>query len=236
MGNMLGKFKIKFAVGASFFALAMGAFAANPTMTLTGAGSYNIMDGVYVNPYDGRVNYPNGTVLNASIICNDFFAHNSIGQTWSVTELTVGSLTLANITQTRWGQGLTTDAAKQAAILTYQRGAYLATQLMATSDLATQGQLSFALWGLFNPSALNYVTGFNKTKALEFLAAAQSMTFAAGSFANVSIFTPSPLNGPQEMFVVRTPEPGAIALLLVNAAFGLGMIVLLRRRAAAARL
>ena len=220
------------AVGALL--CAASAFAnGNITMTLTGAGANNIMGGYYVNPYDGRITYPDNTQINAQILCDDFFATNYIGQTWNVTELTVGSLTRANIGQTRWGQGLTTDAQRDAMIQRYQQAAYLATQLVSTTNLTDQGRLSFALWGLFTPQALNSISGMNREVAEQLINDVRAMTFAAGSFANVSIFTPTPLNGPQEMLVVRTPEPGTIALLLINALFGVGIVVWSRRRVAA---
>jgi hypothetical protein len=120
----------------------------------------------------------------------------------------------------------------------YMAAAWLAEQILGVDQSTSAGkqkagQLSFAIWGIFDPGtsgALSHISGTNRTDAQQYIANAFSAV--AGSdpadFANVSIYTPDPLNSSQEYLAV-TPVPEPATLSLFCAAL-IGFALLRRRR------
>jgi hypothetical protein len=194
--------------------------AESVSMQLTGAGN-NVMAGVYVNPYDGTIDG-----VSVKLICDAFSQHSYIGETWTadVTDLS----DLSNTLNTK-NLGLTPE--KQT--LYYNQAAWLATQLIATADKKVAGEISFALWSIFDSSAMPHLATYspgNVAGAQDWVNRAKAQTFTPGQFSNVLVYSPNMnypiLCGgrpcasipPQEFLVVKVPEPSSIAILLVDLA------------------
>lgn len=213
--------------------------ASADSLKITGpgyGGSGNVMSGVYVNPYDAQYTSSTGQVSNIQVFCDDYYASVTLNQTWNVITTNFDDLA-ANITSTRWGNpslsGYVGSAAQ--ALNLYRQAAWLAEKLLAESNKTVQGQISFALWGLFTPNALNTLSTTNKTAALSWISAANtaSASFTAEQFSKFVLYTPTPLvvgSSPQEFIAIRTPEPGAVTIWLLNVAGLAGAILFLRRR------
>jgi hypothetical protein len=206
-------------------------------ITLTSAGN-NVMDGVYVGPYNATVN---GTPTQ--IICDDFVDDSYVGESW-----TANVTTLSNLNGTKWG-GMAN------ATQLYNEAAWLATQMLspAYSGNATQvGYLAYALWAVFQPSAVENWLGANSAawQAVQaWLNSAGAQHFTAGEFANFFLYTPDlndPItcNGakcltapPQEFFgFLSTPDGGSTLLyVLITMLACLGAVWLHSRRQVEAR-
>ncbi|HTW22877.1 MAG TPA: PEP-CTERM sorting domain-containing protein [Candidatus Baltobacteraceae bacterium] len=194
------------------------------SMTLTGvsSGGYNI-DGVYTSPYTATV----GGAANTPVICDDFADDSYIGESWSATVSTVADLA-GNV---KWGSE--TNAQQN-----YDIAAWLAEQLFAPGVTTTQTEdISFAIWLALDPTDVtNYLTNTSPDPGT--LSAAQgwintaenaisTQDLTSADFANVLVYTEvpgtavdcnggaCPANSPQE-FLVVTPEPGSLVLLLVG--------------------
>lgn len=183
-------------------ATATGALANTITLKLTGINGAQ-QGGVYADPYYGTVN--GGSPI--TIVCDDFSHDTSIGETWTATISNFSDLSSA-----RFQQG--TPAAT---LQSYDEAAYLYNQLL--SHPSQYGDISFAIWGLFTPSA-QHSSGFTSNSAF-WLNQAKSQTFTPGEFSNFLVLTPtnSRANSPQE-FITATPEPGTIVLMITGLAAG----------------
>ena len=210
---------------------------ADTAMTLTSTGAGNVLDGVYTSPYTGTV----GGVANTPVICDDFADDSYVGESWSATVSSVASLA-GNV---KWGSE--TNAQQN-----YEIAAWLAEDLLATSNKTATEDISFAIWLSLDPAVASYLTSTypdpgTLAAAQGWIATAQNAIttrdLTAADFANVLVYTPvagtatvncnsgrCAASSPQEFLVVRTPEPGSLVLLLC------GLIALVavasRRRAA----
>ena len=194
---------------------------ADTAMTLTSAGAGTVLDGVYTSPYTGTV----GGVANTAVICDDFADDSYVGESWSATVSSVASLA-GNV---KWGSE--TNAQQN-----YEIAAWLAEDLLSTSNKTATEDISFAIWLSLDPGVASYLTSTYSdpgtlAAAQGWIAAAQNAITAqnltAADFANVLVYTPvagtatiscnsgrCAANSPQEFLVVRTPEPGSLVLLL----------------------
>jgi hypothetical protein len=202
-------------------------------MQLVGAGN-NIMGGVYVNPYDGLVNG-----AQVKLICDAFSMHSYIGETW-----TADVTDFSDLSQTQNTKRLGLSAADQ--LLYYNQAAWLATQLLSTTNKTTAGHISFALWAVFDTAAMTHLNAYspgNVGGAQQWLDQARAQTFSPGQFSNVLVYTPNlnypvrcgagncPSSPPQEFLVVTVPEPSAVVTLFAEVGgVGLLLVVLRRRR------
>ena len=206
-----------FAMGAvllCFAPLALGQGQVN--INLTSAGN-NVMDGVYVGPYNATVNGQ-----STQIICDDFVDDSYVGESW-----TANVTTLSNLNGTKWG-GMAN------ATTLYDEAAWLATQMLSPtySGNATQvGYLAYALWAVFQPSAVKSWLGANSAAWLAvqgWLNSAAGQQFTPGEFANFFIYTPDlghsitcnggpcPTTPPQEFFgFISAPEGGSTLVYLL---------------------
>ena len=195
---------------------------ADTTMTLTGVGAGNVLDGVYTSPYTGTV----GGVANTPIICDDFADDSYIGESWSATVSTVASLA-GNV---KW--------ASEDAQQNYEIAAWLAEDLLSTSNTTATEDISFAIWLELDPNGVQtYLTSTDPDagtlSAAEgwIITAENAITrgdLTAADFSNVLVYTPvagtavncnggpCPENSPQEFLVVDAPEPGSILLLALG--------------------
>jgi PEP-CTERM motif len=191
---------------------------ADTLITLTGAGAGNVLDGVYTSPYTGTV----GGVANTPIICDDFADDSYIGESWSATVSTVASLA-GNV---KW-------ASEANAQQNYEIAAWLAEDLLSTSNKTATEDISFAIWLALDPNVATYLSSDPGTlSAAEgwITTAENAITtedLTAADFSNVLVYTPvagtavncnsgpCPADSPQE-FLVVTPEPGSFFLLLLG--------------------
>jgi len=203
---------------------------ADTTLTLTGTGAGNVLDGIYTSPYTGTV----GTATNTPIICDDFADEVYLGESWSATASSVASLA-GNV---KW-------ASESNAQQNYEIAAWLAEQLLSSSNATDSEDISYAIWlALDNGDVTSYLTSYPDPTTLSaaqgWITAAENaittQNLTAANFANVLVYTPvagtaTDCNGgkctgsPQE-FLVVTPEPSSILLLVV----GLAVLVGFARR------
>jgi len=178
---------------------------ADSTLTMTGAGN-NVMDNVYVGPYYATVN----GVKNTPVICDDFADESDIGHSWNFTANTFSTLGSA-----LWGNQTNN----------YDAAAWLTLQMLSLNSNpsnATQvGYLSFAIWSLFDHSALN---GLNSTELAGVNAwlSKVPLNLLPGEFANFVLLTPQgctagPGSCPGQEFFMLAPEGGSTAMYLLLA-------------------
>ncbi len=214
------------------------AFAGSATLTLTSAGN-NIMGNVYVNPYTATVNG-----VSTTIICDDYADDTYLNETWKANTYTFADLgTTTPNPDLRWQSSAGGTATQLQA---YSAAAALTLQLLSATNNTIKGELSYAIWGIFDSQAITDLQKFNSgyaTAAQGYLNAALGATYTAGQFSNFTIYTPDgstpscsgggcPSAPPQEMFSVAVPEPPLWALLVVDLAALFGLVVFLRRRLA----
>jgi hypothetical protein len=206
---------------------------AQDTFTITGANpdGYN-MGGVYVSPYEATITNSSGGVIdNGYVICDDFTDEVTPPESWTADPSTVGS----------GGAGLfgATNSAD------YNAVAWLADELMtggAYNDPIQASELSFAIWTIFDPSAIDDVTGI--TADGETLSQAQVQTavnndithaLSLGTYTGptATVWTPTNWAGdpgrPQEFVTVATPEASTLANLGVDLLALLVALFVLRR-------
>jgi hypothetical protein len=208
------------------------------------------MGGVYTSPYTATI----AGVAGVKVICDDFFDDSYIPETWTtyvtnLTDLTTNS-SLVKFQGSNYGTAVGVSLSQTQA---YATAAVLAQELMAQNQSTTAGQtaageLSFAMWGLFDSAAFNSISGSNLTNAKNDLKSAASYVttnnLTASSFSNVTLYSynggGTTCNGgtcpppPQEFVVVNMPEPSTIALFALDLSAVAGLFVFIRRRAARA--
>ncbi len=225
-----------------------GALAQTVSMELIAPPNGPSMAGVYTSPYTALIGAAGQTTATISgtptlVICDDFLTDVSTATPpWQATATNMSALAGESTASSAVKFDRTASAAKQ--ITDYMTVAYLAEELMAidqstTAGQTTAGELSFAIWNVFDsfsPLPTDYLNSAQRTQALNYLSLAQ--TAVAGKsptdFSNVTIYTPTPSGASQEYLTVTTPEASTIALLAVDISGLAGLVFLLRRRFARA--
>jgi hypothetical protein len=232
---------VKKAFGALVFAGSLlysvsPAAAETATMTFTSWGD-NMMGRWYVNPYAADIN---GVLTQ--VICDDYNDDSYLNETWTANVYSITDTSNTRNTQ-KWGL----SAAQQ--LQDYTEAAWLATQLVSATDPVVQGELSYALWSVFDSSAMPELTSYSAAygeAAEDYLAQAQSL-YQSGQinlqqFSNVTIYSPNmsyPITcsggpcstaPPQEFLVVRMLEAPTAILLIANLLAMLGIVTVFRSR------
>jgi hypothetical protein len=235
-------------VALLFTACTMEAFSAVPAptnMMLTGVNAGYIVGGVYTSPYNVTAN---GVPM--LLICDDFaFDIPSIPWSWTATTTALSALPSST---PRFNTGNE--------VYNYSVAAVLASELMSLPNLysAAAGELSFAIWGIFDPGLLsnNPASGEGHLTSAE-LCAVTNVTCAAGtpsgyldqaraivdtavnngtlsSLPQITIYTPinyPPGNNSQEFIgLTAMPEPSSLAVLALDLLGLAGLVFFIRRR------
>ncbi len=228
-----------------------GGVFADVTMALIGPPPGPSLDGVYTSPYTALIGQGGLTTLGqleqspstttTLVICDDFTTDVSTSTPpWQASVTSVGALSGASsaLSTLKFDQS---NLAQQQA--DYTTAAYLAEELMGINQSTSQGQLtageiSFAIWQVFDPSLASSLQSESYYGAIEnfYTQARASAGSNPNAYANVLVYTPSPNSASQEYLVV-TPEAPGLALLAIDLSGIGGLIFLLRKkvRRAAAR-
>lgn len=178
-------------------ALAPASRASTVTLVLTGVNGVS-RDGVYVDPYFGKIDS-----IPATVYCDDFTHESYLNQPWQAT-----TSTFADLSHVRFQAGSADQTLQN-----YGAVAWLIEQTNThPNDYA---DLSFALWAVFDP-ALKSSSGFT-ANSQTWLDEATSQTYTASEFSDFVIYTPveTGSSSPQEM-LAAAPEPGSLALLVLG--------------------
>jgi hypothetical protein len=184
------------------------------TMQFTGVNGAN--DGVYyVSPYMGTMNYGTSNAQTVALFCVDINNEVSVGQVWTanVTDLASG-----NLSNTRYGSstdGNPNYVNSATSLKLYDEAAWLVSQF--ASHPTNYVSLQYALWDLMSPGA-------EPTTYTDGVKVSQWLTWAGQNYgsinpANFEIITnvgPLKYNGQVQEFIVQTPEPATIVLLLIG--------------------
>ena len=194
------------------------AYADGPvTMVFTGVNGAN--DGqYYVSPYYGTMNGQTVTLF-----CDDIINDVNFQQKWNanVTNLAT-AVNTNNFSQTRYGSVLGSAVLGNPA-LAYEEAAWLTTNFASNpGDLVN---LQYALWDIMNPGARG--NGIADVQNWLLQASEKYGTINPGNFEVVTNCGPLTLTGQVQEFIVRTPEPGTLSLLICGM---LALCVWLMRR------
>jgi hypothetical protein len=217
---------MKFArlLGLLLFGMILVPFAyADGPVTMVFQGVNGANDGqYYVSPYFGTMTTPTGT-QTVTLFCDDIINEVNFGQTWqaNVTNLAT-AVNTNNFSQTRYGSVLGSAVLGNPA-MAYEEAAWLTTQFASNpGDLVN---LQYALWDIMNPG----VRGNGNADVQNWLLLA-SQNYGSINLSNFEIVTnvgPLTLTGQVQEFIVPTPEPGTLALLICGM---LALCVRLMRR------
>jgi hypothetical protein len=181
------------------------AYADGPvTMVFGGVNGAN--DGqYYVSPYFGTMNGQTVTLF-----CDDIINDVNFGQTWQANVTNLATAVNNNdFSQTRYGS-VTGSAVLGNPAMAYEEAAWLTTQFASNpNDLVN---LQYALWDIMNPG----VRGTGKMDVQNWLLLAWENygTINPSNFEIVTNTGPLTLTGQVQEFIVPTPEPATLALLI----------------------
>lgn len=172
----------------------------------------------YVSPYYGTMNGQTVTLF-----CDDILNDVNFGQTWWANVTNLGTaVNTNNFSQTRYGS-VAGSAVLGNPALAYEEAAWLTTQFASNpGDLVN---LQYALWDIMNPGA----RGVGSLDVQNWLLLA-SQNYGSINLDNFEIVTnvgPLTLTGQVQEFIVPTPEPATLALLVCGM---LALCVRLMRR------
>jgi len=230
---------------AALLVLATGAFAVTTVqLTITSGsapnGTSGVMGGVYTSPYSGNVN--GGATI--PIICDDFQDEVYPPQTWQAIATNLAQLGSATTGDVYFEQNGGTQQQ-----IDYMTAAVLAEDILSTTNETTRGELSFALWSIFDPASLLNLNPTQVADAQGDLSTAQSQVTAGiknnglsaylSTFSNVTIYsatsngtTPIALGTtrPQEFMTVSMVEPPELALLAFDLLAVASLVCFIRRK------
>jgi hypothetical protein len=196
---------------------------ADGTTTMQFVGVNGANNGVYyVSPYSGTMNYGTSSAQTVGLFCDDINNDVNFGQIWTAN---VTSMASGNFSNTRYGNGsVNSNLGATSALKLYEEGAWLVSQFGShTSDYVS---LQYALWDLMSPGAepTTYADsdGIKVSQWLSW-AAADYGQINPSNFEIVTNVGPLCYRGQVQEFIVQTPEPATVILLLI----GIGAMFLL---------
>ena len=209
--------------------------------------SNNVLDGIYVGPYNAT-NIQSGASMK--IICDDFRDESNYNPATYTTN------SFSSLGNTLWGSLLLSEGKSMSQVTTlYEQAGWLAFGLTNATG-TQQGYYSYALWAVFDPAsvltwlsnahdlaACNAVFGNNCTSSS---ASAGSLLYgaeqdyASGDYSNLAILTPNGCGlvgcSPEQEFFELVPEGGSPVFYLLLAGLAcLAAAFHSRRHTAAAR-
>jgi hypothetical protein len=172
----------------------------------------------YVSPYYGTMNGQTVTLF-----CDDILNEITFGQSWSANVTNLGTaVNTNNFSQTRYGS-VAGSAVLGNPTLAYEEAAWLTLQFASNpGDLVN---LQYALWDITNPGARGNGNPYVQNWLL--LASENYGTINLSNFEIVTNVGPLTLTGQEQEFIVQTPEPGTLVLLICGM---LALCVRLMRR------
>lgn len=174
------------------------------SMVFTGVNGAN--DGqYYVSPYTGTMD---GQAV--VLFCDDIKNDISIGQQWQANVTNLGTaVNTNNFSDTRYG-GVVGSPVYGDAAVAYSEAAWLTTQFAGNPTQLVS--LQYALWDIMNPGS--EPTSYGDVQW--WLNQAQ-LNYGSIDLYDFSVVTNTgtlQLTGQEQEFIVQTPEPGVLALLL----------------------
>jgi hypothetical protein len=216
-----------FGLVAAALLLAPFAFAdggAIVQMEFTGVNGAN--DGqYYVSPYYGAINPGTSSAQNVVLFCDDIKNEVNFGETWmaNITNLGTALNTTNGFANTRYGS-VTGSAVLSNPGVAYEEAAWLVSQFAThTNDLVN---LQYALWDIMNPGTYSNSDVSNWLS----LAAGNYSSINPYGFEIITNVGPLSLTGQVQEFIVQTPEPSTLGLMLVGA-LALALMAISRARA-----
>lgn len=179
------------------------------------------MAGVYTDPYQLKISAP-GTVLTqpdqfanvqttANAFCDDFQTETYLDEIWQshVTNMAQLANIAAPLSSLKFDTGSSAGKQQQ----DYMAMAWLAEQIVATNQNTSAGrtqagELSFALWNVFDSGRNGALAGLSSQQR-QAATADYNLAYASiakdnpSNFLNVNIYTPDPLSSSQEFLVVN---------------------------------
>jgi len=203
---------------AALLVLATGAFAVTTVqLTITSGsapnGTSGVMGGVYTSPYSGNVN--GGATI--PIICDDFQDEVYPPQTWQAIATNLAQLGSATTGDVYFEQNGGTQQQ-----IDYMTAAVLAEDILSTTNETTRGELSFALWSIFDPASL---LNLNPTQVAD---AQGDLIYSATSNGTTPIALGT--TRPQEFMTVSMVEPPELALLAFDLLAVASLVCFIRRK------
>ena len=199
---------------------------ADSTATLLFTGVNGANNGVYyVSPYLGVIN-PGSSNEPVVLFCDDINNEIYVGEIW---QANVTNVATGNFSNTRYGNGsVNPNLGGTSPQTLYEEAAWIVSQFAShPGDFVS---LQYALWDLMTPNA--EPTSYANADGIQ---VSQWLSSAAANYtkinpANFSIVTnvgPLAYSGQVQEFIISTPEPAAVVLMLVGMGF---MFLLLGRR------
>jgi hypothetical protein len=212
-------------LAALFFITPLAHADGTTTMQFTGVNGAN--NGVYyVSPYTGTMNYGTSGAESVVLFCDDINNEVSMGQVWraNVTSLAAAASS-GNFDNTRYGNPLVNTSLGanpygSSASMLYEEAAWLVTQF--GSHPGDYVSLQYALWNLMSPTNAN--AGSLGFMGSDGITVGQWLSMAAAGYKNINLANfqivtnvgPLGYTSQVQEFIVPTPEPATILLLLVG--------------------
>lgn len=241
-----------------------GAFA-QVTLTLLSPPNTGFTEGgVYTSPYNINVNsgLNNTGTINTpmQLICDDFTTDINVGESWNATVTTITTITTLNtstVANLKFNADNDILGGSADVVQDYAVAAVLAGELLSlpSTDSQAAGDLSFALWDVFDPALLGpggttsdiYATPTNFTYSdwsaaetdlnnavaeVDGVMTNGSVSLSSLGITNLTIYTPNPTSAAQEFMQVTTPEASTPVLLAVDLLGFFALVAFLRRKQA----
>lgn len=237
---------------------------ATDNMTIQNTAAGVMMGGVYTSPYGVSVN---GTPM--LLICDDFETDISLGMSWQANPATLTQISSATVSGFKFANSTYSPAILQSTTVAedYATAAVLAAELLTLPNIGTPaentvtaGELSYAIWSLFdnslytNLNSSSHTTGYGSLTLTEvnavdaYITNAQALVNAAtaGGITNLNnisiggqpiaglmVYSPTPLGASQEFLSVNpvhAAEPPSPVLLGFDLLGLAGLMLFVRRR------